>query len=142
MICLFVCVCHWCCCFPLSLSILFNLHTAAGLIGSIFPSADQQHLGVSSASEFARLYWKLEKKINTFFMIVWTRWSCSWEISIPSGVKMSQSFPRLIAIFITWGEANFIIVVEQHKDAHSVFRVHVSGVLNLFRTLYFLFPCF
>lgn len=71
----------------LSLSVLFNLHAAAGLIGSIFPPAARQQLSVCSASEFTRLYWKLEMNINTVFGIVWTKWSCSWEISIPLRCK-------------------------------------------------------
>lgn len=80
--------------------------------------------------------------MNTFFMIVWTTWSCSWEISIPLGVKLSQRFPLLPAISITWGGANFSIVIEQHNDARSVFPVHVSGGFKPVTTSYFLCPRF
>lgn len=104
------CLCCCCCCFPLVLGALFNLHAEAGLIGSIFPPAARQRLSAGSASEFTRPYSKLEKKRNTFFMIVWTRCSRSWEISIPSGGTMSRSRLRLLAIFITWGGREIFIL--------------------------------
>lgn len=124
----------------LSLSVLFNLHAAAGLIGSIFPPAARQQRSVCSASVFARRCWKLEMNINTFLGVVWTRWGCSWEISIPSGVKTEPSFPGLLVICITGKKAHFTIF--EHQDAHSVFWVHVCGVFKPFRTSYFLCLCF
>lgn len=137
-----MCVCHCCCCccFPLSLSVLFNLHLAAGLkwqhLSFRSSTAPQFLLSLRVHSSLLEIRKEDESIFHDCLDYMELQLGNLHPLRCKTEPKISTPSSN------TWGGANFSIVIEQHKDTHSVFPVHVSGGFKPVRTSYFLCPRF